>query len=334
MRVLFIGGIGANKGEGSVESVLDGLEMTGHEYVEVPSSSIKRARGGKALLQHLKNLKPDTFDAILACGPSGMEAKWFSWLAKCAPTVFWTKDDPMQEVRGAPYYRRCQGVMTCCVSSAKRYQNEGRLAVVAYPAINIKKGRWHLHAIEHWKCDVGLFLGHKYSRAQFPRALATRDELDKALSSSGLNYKRFGVWLKSDGWSGRTNTLPHEHHGKWIPYDWNSCVYLSCKVNIGTTAVPTGDRYYNERMMHCLGSGAFFLSDRIKNIEEDFTPGIHLDVWTNVRDLVEKARYYVNNDELREKIAHRGYERACKYHSNVVFAKKFTNLVKRIREAA
>ena len=71
----------------------------------------------------------------------------------------------------------------------------------------------------------------------------------------------------------------------------------------------------NMRCFEVLGSGSFLLTDRISYIEELFEDGKHLVLYDNLDDMIEKAKYYLDHDDEREKIAQAGYEHVMKNHT-------------------
>jgi glycosyltransferase involved in cell wall biosynthesis len=85
----------------------------------------------------------------------------------------------------------------------------------------------------------------------------------------------------------------------------------------------------NMRCFETLATGSLLLTDRIPSIEELFEDGKHLVLYNNLDEAVEKAKYYIEHDEEREKIAQAGYEHVIKNHTiqhrvNVIL-KEFLN---------
>lgn len=69
------------------------------------------------------------------------------------------------------------------------------------------------------------------------------------------------------------------------------------------------------RVWDVMGSGGFLLSNYQEEIEDYFTIGEDIEVFSSEEELVDKAGYYLEHDEIREKIARNGYEKVRKYHS-------------------
>lgn len=71
----------------------------------------------------------------------------------------------------------------------------------------------------------------------------------------------------------------------------------------------------NMRCFEVMGSGSFLLTDHLADLSELFIPGKHLETYTSLDEAVDKARYYIKNDEARERIAKAGYEQCMKHHT-------------------
>jgi spore maturation protein CgeB len=76
-----------------------------------------------------------------------------------------------------------------------------------------------------------------------------------------------------------------------------------------------------------MGSGVFVLSHDYKEIEKEFTPGEHLDIFTDYEDLKSKINYYLANDGVREAIALKGYNHV---HINHTWDNRINELLNKI----
>ena len=64
----------------------------------------------------------------------------------------------------------------------------------------------------------------------------------------------------------------------------------------------------NMRNFEIMGSGSFMLTEYVPSMEELFQDGIHCAWYHDFDEAVDKAKFYLENDDLREKIAQKGYE--------------------------
>lgn len=73
----------------------------------------------------------------------------------------------------------------------------------------------------------------------------------------------------------------------------------------------------NMRHFEALGAGAFLLTDNIPLSENVFTEGVHFAGYSNMDEMIEKAKYYLDpaHEEEREKIAHQGHLEAASRHT-------------------
>lgn len=71
----------------------------------------------------------------------------------------------------------------------------------------------------------------------------------------------------------------------------------------------------NMRVFEVMSCGRLLLTDHIGNgLEELFANGKHLVIYEDVKDLIEKIQYYLENPEEREKIAIRGQREVHRKH--------------------
>lgn len=71
----------------------------------------------------------------------------------------------------------------------------------------------------------------------------------------------------------------------------------------------------NMRNFEVMGTGSFLLTNWIPSIEEVFEDGKHLVLYRSLDEMVDKAKYYLEHNEEREKIAQAGYEEVLKNHT-------------------
>ena len=98
-------------------------------------------------------------------------------------------------------------------------------------------------------------------------------------------------------------------------------MYSRAKISLGFSAVgnalPGTERTVQIRLrdFEAPMSGAFYLVEYMEELEEFFEPGKEIACYTDVDDLVDKATYYLEHDEEREKIREAGYRRALSEHT-------------------
>ena len=63
------------------------------------------------------------------------------------------------------------------------------------------------------------------------------------------------------------------------------------------------------------GCGGFLLSGQAENLADYYVDGQEIVIFKNLRDLIDKIRYYLEHDEERARIAEAGYERTFREHT-------------------
>ena len=142
-----------------------------------------------------------------------------------------------------------------------------------------------------------LFMGGNYHTSPFPLTHLRHDMCLRLKKEFGSTFQIYG-----NGWNGMQNGLIQN-------YDEEGTAYRSCKIAINLSHFAY-KRYSSDRMFRILGSGAFCLTHHFPDIEYDFKIGDELQVWENLDDLVNKCRWYLNNDSERQRIAMNGCYKA------------------------
>lgn len=71
----------------------------------------------------------------------------------------------------------------------------------------------------------------------------------------------------------------------------------------------------NMRTFETLSTGSFLLTNWIPTIDDLFIDGTHLVTYHTMDEAIEKAKYYLEHEDEREKIAQAGYEEFIKKHT-------------------
>lgn len=71
----------------------------------------------------------------------------------------------------------------------------------------------------------------------------------------------------------------------------------------------------NMRCFETLATRSFLLTNWVPTLSELFEDGVHLVTYKTLDEAVEKAKYYIANDEEREKIAEAGYREVISKHT-------------------
>ncbi len=86
-------------------------------------------------------------------------------------------------------------------------------------------------------------------------------------------------------------------------------------LNITRTDFYGAETGVNLRIFEAVAAGCFLLTDHCTEIEELFEVGKEIETFRSSRELAEKVRFYLENDDARISIARRGHERFIKCHT-------------------
>lgn len=103
-------------------------------------------------------------------------------------------------------------------------------------------------------------------------------------------------------------------------------IFYDSKINLNMT-IPNIKTGIPLRIWDILGSGGFLLSNYQVEFDTTFQPGTHMDIFENTEELLDKTDFYLNHDNLRQKIAARGYEFVQKEHNYTVRMKSFFDIL-------
>ena len=88
----------------------------------------------------------------------------------------------------------------------------------------------------------------------------------------------------------------------------------------------------NYRTFETTGCGTFLITNYTPGLEKLFDIGKEIVVYNDLNDLDNKVKYYLENEEEREKIANAGYERSKKDHTYFERAKMLIDIIKNNRK--
>ena len=133
--------------------------------------------------------------------------------------------------------------------------------------------------------------------------------------------------LKIYGWKGwEKSSLARYYHG---PLNVPEMVklYNCAKICINMNLEPACNGV-NWKTFEIPAAGGFQLTDYRKDLDGLFKIGEELDVFRSPEELRKKALFYLQNDELRRKIAQKGRERVLRNHT---FEKRIKDILNTIR---
>jgi len=170
--------------------------------------------------------------------------------------------------------------------------------------------------LEKYSCDI-CFIGAYYPERE--EALSRLTDLD----------------LKIWGYRNWANTkLGKFYQGTISNGEEMVKVYNACRIALNIHYHLTGDGA-NYRTFEIIGCGAFQVVDDRQDVANLFEVGREIVTYRykNLRDLEQKVRYYLNNDQERIAIAKKGQERAHRDHTLQQRMNKLVQVVTGVEKA-
>jgi glycosyltransferase involved in cell wall biosynthesis len=136
---------------------------------------------------------------------------------------------------------------------------------------------------EKYSCDV-CWIGSRHKLHKWRNAYLS------AVEQMGIDFKQWGCARQPD-------TYDEAH---------NKAIFLS-KIGLAASGWPENEKYTSSRDYKILAAGGFLLEYYRDRIDEVFPSDI-MDYYTSPENLVEKIRYWLENEEKRKEFAERGYK--------------------------
>jgi spore maturation protein CgeB len=152
---------------------------------------------------------------------------------------------------------------------------------------------------------------------------------DKPLfMQSKKNYADPALWEETEWpnvWKLTENLINVNCHG-FIDYHTDMYkVFNLSKINLNIT-LPSIETGIPQRIFDILGAGGFVMTNYQEELEDYFTPGVDLETYKDIPELIAKCRYYLTHEDARLNIAYNGFNTAhSKYSSTAIMRSLLTN---------
>lgn len=173
-------------------------------------------------------------------------------------------------------------------------------------------------------------LNRSYAKASSNKVQIIRRELEYMLACETTGRERFVIMgllsqhFKTALWSNeKDERLTHVTHNgyadyyKQMPYIFHNA---KINLNIALRAIQTGIPL---RVLDIMGCGGFVLTSYREEIAEHFVNGEECVIYENLEDMYAKAKFYLEHEEERQRIALNGLEKVQRDFT-------FENALKRI----
>lgn len=239
---------------------------------------------------------------------------------------YWATEDPRWTDKWSiPYIEMAKPthVFTIDPGSVSLYKKRGLIAEYIPWACNPK---FHLpvEPKEDYRCDIAVVATAGVTWQGFRRD-AVRI-LIKPLVEKGYNIK---IWGKR--WDVLDDKIvgfivPKKYLQGKLPYGETNAVYSSAKIVLG---IQNRVDELNSRTFEIMSAGGFMLAPDTEAIRRSFTPGKHLATSNSEQQTLEVVDYYLNNENLRKKVATNGRNLVTNYYTYVHRAKKILEVLTR-----
>ena len=157
------------------------------------------------------------------------------------------------------------------------------------------------------------FVGNLGSKPQYARR---RTYLDRVLRE-GMALKWWGPklpWKLSNLllWYGRVGRA---YGGRFVWGEEHAKIARLSKIYLGLDSQPHIRKSMSERMYIAVGCGAFYLCEHVPGIEEVLVPEREIVTFHTEDEMIDRIRFYLPKDGLREKIAAAGRARVLRDHT-------------------
>lgn len=142
-----------------------------------------------------------------------------------------------------------------------------------------------------------LFIGNAYSQARLA--------LGRMLRSKAPNVGLYGYW-------------PRGMANGYNLYDFDAAakLYANAKISIGDSQWPHVTGFVSNRLFQAMSAGAFMLHQQFDGMDMlGLVDGVHLVVWNDLGDMVQKINQYIRNPGERQRIAQTGQKYVLEHHS-------------------
>lgn len=208
-----------------------------------------------------------------------------------------------------PYYDYIFTTKSFMINDLKIYFNKVNTTFIPHAAdTDIHKPMPFDSAMnEKFSCDVSFIATYSVKKEEYMTRLV---EL----------YPDIDLKIWGSGWEKAKRSLPQIQY--YAPYGdlyvqamVNSKINLAILSEIGKKS-SSGD-LITARTFQIPACGAFMLHERTTDFCELYSEGIDADCFDSVEELVEKIKFYLQNENKRDELRKSGYAKTIKYHTMI-----------------
>ncbi len=300
-----------------------GFEANGHEVITFDPSSINDPK--KEIFKLVKEKNPD----LIIHTKNELPSEIFQKLREYATVVQWYPDLSVTEelykyvMASDIFFTMAEGL----VAELRKYNQNVFWLSQAFEPSFFKISDISPEDQDIYSTDV-TFVGSLGSKSYY---LKRRGYL-KRVVDSGVKFKWWGPKMPR-----KFSTLPMlvgklgRSYGGGFVYkqDYAKVAQLS-KIFLAFDAIPSLRKSMSARMYTAVGCGAFYMCEHVEGIEEVLMPDRDIVTFRSEDEMIDKIRYYLNNDSERRTIANAGQNHVLNNHTYTERTRQLLELIKNI----
>lgn len=187
-------------------------------------------------------------------------------------------------------------------------------SISSYKRLGKEKEGFSNAFLSQWACNHFLYknlnLPKSYDVSFVGRCNDGREGFITSLKKKGINVTTFG-----QGWK----------NGSRVSQAELIKIYNQSKISLNMSFASRDSKILSTkgRDFEVPGCGSLLLTKDTEEIAEYFVPGKEIITYEDANDAAEKIKYYLNDEDERERIAKKGYERVMKVHT---YEKRFLEI--------
>lgn len=198
-------------------------------------------------------------------------------------------------------------------------------------APDVQIGYWPI-GIEHAYIDQDrleptgpdiVFMANMFGEKVFPEAKTRRLAVQAIHDAGDLELDLYGTrWDKI----GIESDYSGEQHKR------NAAIYARSKMGLSISQLSDAWGYTSDRLYNITATGCPALVQRFAGMEEHgYVDGETCIAWSDIDEMLEKARYYLEHEDQREEIGRRGMEMTLERHTWEARMEGFWEMISSIR---
>jgi len=297
-----------------------GFEQNGHRVI--PFDPVSVSNHADIVIDLVKEEKPD----IILHTKDELPAEIFQRLRQSTRVIQWYPD-PVISSWLPPYVEAADIFFTMSeglVDEFKKYNPNVFWLTQAFEPSHFIVKQITSDDRKKYSSDV-TFIGTLGSSERY---LIRRKYLNKILRGD-IHLKWWGPRLPR-----KLSTLPlilgklgRSYGGKFVWGEEHAKIARLSKIYLGIDSQPHIRKSMSERMYIAVGCGAFYMCQHVEGIEDVLVPDREIVTFRDEDEMIDKIKFYLENDSLREKIARAGQNRVLREHIYKVRTRQMISII-------